>query len=83
MLALAAAGIPKEKCLCKRSGVRADWLVPALTPSISVMKVVVRGTVLNDRDRREMNFSTVSEEGDVSEAMAEDSDDLVVTILVG
>ena len=43
MLARQAVGMPREKCLCRRSLERGEAGVVLGVPSISVMKAVVRG----------------------------------------
>ena len=84
MLALAAVGMPSEKCLCRRSGLRGAGLVSGVTPSISVMKAVVSGTLLKVLESKLMNLSTVSDVGEVSDWTLDGrSDDRVVTMLAG
>ena len=50
-------GMPRLKCLCRRSEVICNF-EPEGAWSISEMKAVVRGVVRNERERRSMNLST-------------------------
>ena len=57
MLARQAVGMPREKCLCRRSLERGEAEVVLDVPSISVMNAVVRGVPTYDLERRVMNLS--------------------------
>ena len=57
-LDLAAVGMPRLKCWCRRAEVMGWAGLVGLTWSISVMKAVVSGVVRKERERRLMNFST-------------------------
>lgn len=62
MFDLQAVGMPREKCLWRRSEVRGEGSVEE---SISLMKAVVRGTLRYDLERRAMNESTEEVGGEV------------------